>query len=319
MFRTRLFLVFTVLLIAFSVDTKAQQAALVTDVSGPVQVTRAAGGAAQAASWGMQLNVGDRVVTGAGARASLLYSANNNLVSLGANANLTVAAAAPAGASASRTVGAPRIAAVSDLTLARAGEGEISALGGLRAGERDQLIVNLTPRQTQIRQGRPSFAWMASAEFEEYRVRLFDASGREVWAGTTTATELAYPESAPALAAGAQYLWKVEGEEMLDVVSSQMTPFDVLTDDEQAAVTAGLEAIGEALSGEADDTTRDYVMGAFFADNGLKFDAVAVFSRIAARHPDAALVHEILGNLYYDLGLKDEAVAALKRALAARK
>ena len=318
MFRTCRFLVLTVLLFGFSVETKAQQVALVTDVSGPVQVTRATGGAAQAATWGMQLNVGDRVATGAGARTSLLYSANNSLVSLAANANLTIAAGAPAGASASRTVGAPRIAAVSDLTLHRAGEGEVAALGGLRAVEAPRSITTLTPRQTRILQGAPSFAWMSAAEFESYTVRVFDANGREVWSGATNGSRLEYPANAPKLAAGTRYLWKVEGEDLLETVASELTPFDVLGEDDQRVASEGLASIKASFESDADATSRDYVLGAFYADLGLYSDAVASFSRIAQRHPDAALVHEILGKLYYDLGLKDEAILALQRALEAR-
>ncbi len=304
-------------LLAIPVASARQSAALVTDISGDVRVARASGGASQAATWGMQLNVGDRVTSASGARASLLYSATNSIVTVASGATHEVGSAAD-GAGASRPAGAPRIAAVSELTLARAGAGEVSALGGLRAGEREQAIVNLTPRQTRIRQGRPTFAWMASEEFEGYRVRLYDAAGREVWTGAATGSERVYPDDAPALVAGSQYVWNVEGETMLDAVSSQLTPFEVLSDEEETIVAEGLGGISDAMAGAADETTRDYLLGAFYVDHGLLFDAVDAFSRIARRHPDAALVHEILGNLYYDLGLKDEAVAALKRALAAR-
>lgn len=313
-----LFLAVVALATAAGVQAR-QQAALLTDVAGPVQVTRAAGGAPQAATWGMQLNVGDRVVTGQGARASLLYSATNSLVAVGANATHDVSAGAASGATASRPVGAGRIAAVSDLTLARAGEGEVSALGGLRAGESRKSIQTLTPRQTRIAAGRPTFAWMSADEFEEFRVRLYDAAGKEVWSGTTAAGKLVYPETAPALAAGTRYLWKVEGEEMLDVVTSEMASFDVLDADSQVEVDAGLQGIAESFAGSStDDASRDYVLGAFYADHGMLADAVVAFSRIAHRYPEAALVHEILGKLYYDLGLKDEAVGALQRALQVR-
>lgn len=312
----RLAILFPALLILAvipAVSHAQTRAALLTEVAGTVEITRSSGGGAVAASWGMQLYDGDRLSTGTNGSATVLYS-DNRIESLASSGSLTISAGGGQSGT-SRAVSSDRIADVSDLTLHRAGEGEIAALGGLRAGAKQAAVVAITPRNSKVLDGRPQFRWFAQEEFEEYRVSVRDASG-EIWSADGATSGLEYPDDAPALEPGGQYYWTVTGMTMLDEVDSELAPFDVLDDAERGAVQEGVAEIASVLEETGNESSRDYLLGALYAREGLLGDAVEAFSRIAERHPDATLAHEILGKLYFDMGLKDQSIISLTKALA---
>lgn len=298
------------LLVLLPETAQAQdRAALLTEVSGAVSVTRASGGAAVDASWGMQLFQGDVVRTGADGVAALLFT-DNNLVNLGANTSMTVSTSSGQG----RSVPSSRLADVSDLTMHRAGQGEIAALGGLRSGSREATIVPVTPRNSRVLESHPVLAWYATADFDEFEVRLLDGSG-EVWSTTVTESQVTYPDDAPALEPGKEYVWQVTGIAMLDEIGSEMAPFAVVDDATRTTVREEADGIRTMFTDDSDASSRDYLLGALYAREGLINEAIQAFSRIAERHPDSPIAHEILGKLYYDMGMKDEAIQALHNAL----
>jgi hypothetical protein len=306
-----------ILLAGTAGDALAQnRAALLTEVSGSVEVTRASGGGAVAASWGMQLFEGDRVTTGTDGSAAVLY-ADNRIASVGTNGALTVSASGGQ-SGASRSVSSDRIADVSDLTLHRAGEGEIAALGGLRAGARREAIVAMAPRHANVLAERPEFHWEVSSDFEEFRISVRDATG-EIWAADGVSSGVAYPAGAPALEPGRQYYWQVTGIRMLDEVDSGLSPFVVLDEAERRAISESVAEIHSVLAENADENSRDFLLGSLYSREGLLGEAVDAFSRIAERHPDSPLAHEILGKLYFDMGLKDQSIESLTKALASSR
>ena len=203
------------------------------------------------------------------------------------------------------------LADVSDLTLHRTGAGEIAALGGLRSGGDQEAIDPLSPRHTRVRADRPVFSWNADGEFDLFTVTVLSDDGT-VWSGTTTGTEMAYPEDAPVLEPGVTYYWRVEGEALLDTTRSGLVAFEVVAPDEVARLNeAEADLMGRMEEGDA----RDFLLGSFYAKQGLHAEAITVFERLAERQPDAPLALEILGKLYYETGRKDLAVKSLQKAL----
>ncbi len=291
--------------------------ALVTDLQGDVSIVRAAGGGSVAARWGAQLFEGDEVKTKSGAGASILF-ANNNLVTLGPNSSITVQAGpAPAQATtqAVRTIEGPLLADVSGLTMHRTGQGDISALGVLRSGGRDDGIEPLAPRSTKVHTPQPVFKWKASTSMDVFEVRIYDEAGL-IWKGETGDRQLIYPEHAPPLQADKEYLWLVEGEELLESVKSPMVPFSVLSPEAREDVAAREASLQAQFGDDLDGSNLRFMLGSYYVQYGLLSSAISSFEQIAKRHPDSPLPHEILGKLYTDVGLKDDAINAFQRAIA---
>lgn len=312
-----LLLILGMLLPALPIHAQDAQA-LITELAGAVQIVRAETGSTVDAVWGTQLYSGDQVETLDGATASILFT-NNNLITLGANSAMAIAGGPGADAPSQgvRRVEADLIAGVDDLTVRREGD-DLAALGGLRAGGRQAALEPLSPRNTLIKTTQPSFAWHAAEPFEAYEVKVFNSDG-VVWRGTVTEPSATYPADAPALEPGTAYFWQVEGDDLLNPVASQAVPFEVLSADRLAAVEAREASIRATFGDAADGSDYRYVLGAYYAKEGLLDAAIVSFLQIAERHPESPLAQEILGKLYEDVGLKDQAIGSLRRSLLLRQ
>ncbi len=285
-----------------------EQVALITEVSGEVFVRHTDGSRSQA-KWGEQLHAGDVVETGAAASASILF-ANRSILSMVANSEMEIAGTQ----SSSRSVDPSLLADVSDLTLHRTGVGEIAALGGLRAGTRQAVIAPLSPRNTRVRSDRPHFSWTTTGDFDSYTVTVLGDEGA-VWTSPAGAMGLQYPSSAPELTPGETYFWRVDGEDMLDVVSSGLSSFSVLSNTQREAITAGETQITALFTEGQRDATREYMLGALYAKQGLVPEAIVIFESISESHEGSAFLHEILAKLYLESGQKDRAIASLQKAV----
>ncbi len=290
--------------------------ALLTDINGTVEVSRAGSQTFAPAEWGTQLFEGDRIRTAENARTALLF-ANGNMLSLEGNASMTVSAssiASPALSGPVRELDGELLAVASDVMLHRAGEGEIAVLGGLRNAPSSEALQAVYPVNTLIARVAPTFSWTAVDGFDVYTVKV-QSAGSTVWSGTTDEAQLAYPASAPALQPGVTYYWQVEAEDMLDIVSSPLYSFEIADEETAASVEANQTRIRTMFDGQTDSSEFWYVLGTYYAGQDLLGDAVLAFNRIAAQHPQSASVHRILGGLYSQTGQKDAAIHALQKAV----
>lgn len=287
--------------------------ALITDLSGSILVARADHADYTSAIWGMQLFAGDRVKTERGSKVSLLFS-DNSLIELGANSALTISEGPGAVAhSSARSLEEDLYGTLASLKQRSNAHGR--ALAGLRAGESDSPTTLISPRNTKVKELRPSFAWQPEKEYDGFVIKLYDASGL-VWSRQAETNRLDYPEDEASLVPGRSYFWEVEGQSLLDAESSEKAGFSVLSEEELARVAERESAIELSLAGEENSTNYQFAVGAFYAREGLVESAIASFEEIAERHPHAVLPHEILGRLYEEIGLEDLAVAELEEAVA---
>ena len=291
--------------------------ALITDVGGTIEVAPAGRSEFAPAVWGMQLFAGDRIRTKEGSEVSILF-ANNNLVTLGPNSAMTIAE----GPGSTRAEGVKSIegdlyGTLADLRLQGEGEGagRGRAIAGLRTGADDTPLLPLAPRNTKLNTTRPHFEWTAFQEFDGYTVKLYDSNGL-VWSRHTESYRLDYPEDEAPLAFGASYFWQVEGETLLGAETSGKVGFSVLSREMSIEVAEQESTFKNLL--DADDRSTSYALalGVYYIREGLLDAAIASFTQIADRHPDAVLPHEILGRLYNEIGLQDLAVAELHRAVS---
>jgi|GEM_PF-736161 len=313
----RHFLAFLLVFVLAAPAVAQNRVALMTDIKGTVEIARSGSADFRSADWGTQLFEGDRIRTGAASATSLLFS-NGNMLSLEDNSAMTVTNSSNETTSLSgsmREVGGELLAAASDLSLHRAGEGEIAVLGGLRSGGSASALTAAYPVNTRIAATNPTFNWQAVDSFDEYNVIVRTTDG-QVWSGTTDGTSIAYPADAPALVPGTTYFWHVEAEDMLDVISSEITSFEVLTAEERKQVEAGMSEIEGMFGADNRSGEFHYLTGSLMVRHGMLGDAINAFRWIADQHPESASAHRILGGLYSEIGQKDQAIRALQKAVA---
>ena len=306
-----------VLSAALTTSSAAQKdyLALITDVDGKIEVAPSGRSEFKPAMWGMQLFAGDRVRTTDGSEVSILF-ANNNLVTLGPNSAMTISEGPGSTRSAAvKSIKDDLYGTLADLRLQDEGTGRGRAIAGLRAGADDPALQPLTPRNTKLNTTRPDFRWSADQEFDGYTVKLYDADGL-VWSRYAESSLLDYPEDEAPLTFGSSYFWQVEGETLLGAETSEKVGFSVLSEELSSEVAEQELTFKNLLN--ADDRSASYALalGVYYIREGLLDAAIASFSQIAERHPDAVLPHEILGRLYNEIGLEDLAVAELHRAVS---
>ena len=310
---------FACLLLSAVPTAHAQQdrIALITDVKGTVEVAREGSTTYQKAEWGAPLFEGDKLRTGEDAEAVVLFS-SNDMLTVQAGNTITVSVSSISNGSLSgpvKAVDGDLMAAASDLTLHRAGEGEIAVLGGLRNSGGSAEVLLGSPRNTRISTSMPDFSWQVLDEYDTFTVTVRTET-EEIWSVSTTETALNYPSDLAPLTPGESYFWQVTAEGMMDEVSSPMAGFEVLSAAAQEEVEQGYSRISTLFSDQTGSMAEQFMIGSMLVKNGLYADAIGIFESISDTHPSASMTYEIMGKLYYEMGMKDEAVRALQTAIA---
>ncbi len=303
-------------LLSFALLTPAlaqDRVAVLTEVAGTVELARNGSSSFGSAEWGSPLYAGDRIRTAAQAQAVLLFS-DNNLMTVSGGNTYTVGGAAPG---ASRSVSSSVISSDTDLTLHRAGAGEIEVLGGLRNSLNRDAISVVSPINTRMATDRPTFHWESLDGFDMYRVTL-QVAGRELWSAETEETQIVYPDDAPALVAGETYFWRVTGENLMDSEDSKLVSFQVLSADEQASFEAALAELDAEYAPDQRGDSYRFFLGTLQANHQVYGGAIASFEHIAKLHPGSANVHQILGSLYAEVGRVADAIESIERAAELR-
>jgi hypothetical protein len=319
------FSLFLLLFIVFNLNTtNAQQnsqcIAVITGVNGNVLLKRVNNEDFVKTYWGTQLFQGDQVKTMANSDATLTLS-NNSIVKLGENSMMTISGNEP---SSSKSVGnIRRVSSAMMVNLSAfvpKGDNrkEEGALAGLRSFTPDRSIALLTPFKTVIKTSRPSFSWIASKDFDDYIVNLYDSNGL-VWSRKVKGNSLDYPENEKELVAGRSYFWNVEGEELIDNEKSDNQEFSVISDDKSKEVAEQEKEINLTFNDDPGSSSFHSVLGAYYINQGLLQDAIKEFQSVSEINPEAPIPHEILGSLYNSVGNKDKAIEELKKALSLSK
>ncbi len=317
----RLVLVFLIFSTKVSVAQQGSSClAVITSISGDVQVKQTGRSEFVKASWGTQLFQGDQVKTSARSAASLLF-ANSSLVTLDENSAMTVSgktvSATQSGASI-RKVSSASMLDLSALTSKRDSRKDEGILAGLRSADAEKIIELASPCNTLIKTSSPGFSWVPRKEFDNYVVNLYNSRGL-VWSRKVNGRSLAYPENEKELEFGETYFWNVEGEDLINTHKSPNQRFSVLSSEKSREVAEQETMIRNTFREEQESSSLHSVLGAFYINQGLLQDAINEFQIIAEVNVDAPLPHEILGSLYSDVGNKDKAIEELQKALSLAK
>lgn len=304
----------TVLMALLVLPSVAQdRLALITELSGAVELARSGSTTFDATEWGTPLYQGDRIRTASGAQAVLLFS-DNNLMTVSGGNTYTVGGAASSGG---RSVSSSVISSDTDLTLHRAGAGEVEVLGGLRNSLSREPISVRSPVNTRIAADRPVFRWESLDGFDTYIVTL-QSAGQEIWRAETDETSIAYPEGAPELAADETYFWRVTGENLMDSEDSRLVSFQVLSGDAQVSYEAALAELNAQYGPDERGDSYLFLLGTLQAKHEMYDGAIGSFERIAQMHPQSANVHQILGSLYAEVGRVADAIQSSEQAAELR-
>jgi hypothetical protein len=288
----------------------AAPAAVLTSCKGDVTVVRA--GATAPASFGLPLNDGDEVKTGAGSEAEIMFSAGN-WVQVGANSSMKIKGHPG-------TPGGEKTEPSADTKAAKSGSFDVvqnflklknsegtSAIGGLRSGEKPPVLEPVAPSQTRVRTAQPTFRWKIKDPSTELRFTLYGEQ-KTVWTTeVTNVTELAYPADAPALKPGVTYSWTLETADPL-VSPPLRTPasfFEVITPADVETLDTDLSKLEANKPGPV---SYHLMRASLFFDRGLVADAIAETESAVASDPDNPSLHTILGRLYAEAGRNRDAV-----------
>lgn len=289
----------------------AAPAAVLTSCKGPVTVIHAGG--SSPASFGLPLNDGDEVKTGAGAEAEIMFSAGN-WVQVGANSSMKIK-----GHPAEKPEAAPdpkpksgNFEVVQNFLKLKSPEGT-SSIGALRSGEKPPVLEPLAPNQTLIRTTQPVFRWKAANTSNELQLTVY-GEGKVVWqTNVQDVTTFTYPTTAPALKPGVSYSWTLETSDPL-VSPPIRTPasfFEVIAPADAKTLETDLSQLDAHRPGPV---TYHLTRASLFFDRGLVDDAITETESAVASDPENDSLHTILGRLYAETGRSHEAIDEMNKA-----
>ena len=294
----------------------SKPAALVLRVQGGVMVRR--GDKQKPAAARMPLQWNDHLAVPRGASALLLFS-NGKQVHATKNTDISPALAAmtPAQAQAmkpdSAFYGAP-----GDLDMyGGVGAGTRAVLGDLGGG---QAFVRITaPRNTNLLDDRPVFAWACSQPGAAVIMSLTDENGNEVWATGTLAGYADFPAQGLPLLQDAAYALHITAAVNGRTVRDD-AEFYILSEDKAESVRVQAHGIRASFSGPDDAFARHIALTLLFKQHELYADAARELQALLQEEPENVLAYLELSDVHrltgYELG---QAMALLKASVLAEQ
>lgn len=198
------------------------------------------------------------------------------------------------------------LADVVQFLLARPKEPSYQSLS-VRGLDKPPLI--LSPRQGRLLPGPVTFEWAGSDRLR-YSVRVLGPQGLLWEQANLPRRPVSYPEAAPALQAGVQYVWELEARGR----PAQQAHFELLPASEVERVQAALALLQPAtLAGYPRNTVVLMRAGLLFQE-GLHHDARRELLAGIAADPDEPTLHLLLGHVYQQVGLEELAAEAFDEA-----
>lgn len=282
--------------------------AVLMSCHGDVVVVKADGSTVKG-TFGLPLAAGDEVRTGDEAQAEILFE-NGYYISIGAGSNMKVRGSKVQREKATPTkpMGDNGFEVAQNFLKLQSAEGT-SSIAPLRSGERGEELRAVSPRQTRVADGRPTFVWSSGDPTEELQLTLYNDVG-VVWKTTVDGDKgLVYPADAPVLTTGTTYSWTLETTDPLRFppLRSKAAFFELISDEERSALEADLDRIEK--DGSLSPVSRRVMRASVYFDRELLADAVAETEVAVELAPEDAALQSILARLYNEVGRTGEAMA----------
>ncbi|MBP0000818.1 MAG: fibronectin type III domain-containing protein [Cyanobacteria bacterium SID2] len=173
----------------------------------------------------------------------------------------------------------------------------------------------IAPRRTNLLDDRPTLRWNPVPGATRYTVRLRE-DGLEIWRGEATSAQIEYPEDAPSLQPGAEYLLVVRsdtGQLSLEPAIPGGFGFRIL--DTELAERVRWKR-GEIEVKPWNSTAKTLAIARLYQRYGLISEAVAMLENTIENGVESAALYGYLGQLYWDyLALESLAIDRYCQAL----
>jgi len=285
----------------------AEPLAVLMAASGDVSVERS--GQQIPGVFGMHLEDGDVVVTGSNGSAEIMFSAGH-WIQVDTGSRMGIQGKRGGGA---QKPAAPSVQSVQEFAKLKDDRGT-SSLALVRSGGETELDL-LTPCKTKVATAHPTFRWAGPEPAMDVTLTVYGESAVHWSTDVMGASELTYPDDAPALEPGVAYTWAVESSDPLMIPPLRSRPelFEVLPAPDAAAVAAAVEA-SRAMEG-ASPRGRALVEASIYYRHGLLDDAIASTRQALEAQPDAQELRSILARLLSETGRTQEALVEYDRLL----
>lgn len=301
----------------FSTPVWAQEA-FFTSLNGDVKVVDSSG-TEKAASIEMQLNKGDKVVTGSGGQAMLMYFTGKE-VALYGDQNHTIGQKDGKSGGLGSAVGtllSSQDEAGTTPGATRLGEGTTTSGSG--TGKIDAVVIPLYPVETKVLDARPVFKWKDTrGGNQKYIISVSNVfMGSEIAFPAMNTSEAQFPAAEEPLQVDVDYSWSVKAQN--GKLLSSPVAFSLFDPKDKPRLDA---ALANAKSNAGGDTgSVKYFL--LTANVYKKFDLLQqeqeTLEKLVQAHPNLAQGHMRLATVYEKTGQIDQAASARAKANALRK
>lgn len=288
----------------------AANAGLIVTASGDVQVKSPDSGWSAAGSFTGLANDSHIKVGSRGSAVVVLYK-DGSRFQASAGSTLTVTE------NAVQSTGGPALTRLPSLKLQHVALLQSSRIAGGRPAavtlrEGDELEITHLGATTTLEE-RPNFTWNPVKDASSYKIRLWDETNKQIWQKEVQTVSCQYPNDAPALKPGEEYIWEV----------TTVTParpyktegyFQIIEPDKRAAVNAELDSLKEI----EDDSLADVMRAEIYCRYELWDEAILVTKRVADRGPASEKVLFSLYEMLYNQGQRKLATKYYAAAQEAR-
>lgn len=305
-------ILFAVLIFALSILAPQVQAAedipaaILLSCNGTVTIEKNAGGEI-AGSFGLALYTGDIVKTAAESGAEIHFE-NGMWLQVGASSSMKIKNSATKTQPSGVKVGDESFKVVQNMMKLKDPKGA-SSLAALRSAPGKPEIALVSPCQTKILTGTPSFIWESGDLKEELLLTIYDEKG--IYHETTVkgGSSYKYPSGAPALATGISYSWTVETTDPLRVppLRSPAAFFEVISKEETAKLDESLWMIDP--EDIPNGSTYHFLRASVFFEHGLLENAIDEMEKAMDKGSGTKEMHSILARLYAEAGRPGDAMS----------
>jgi len=293
--------------------------ALVIELKGTVLIKRKHVEKFENAIWGSYVYEGDQVQTKSKSEVSLLFS-NGNMIALNENSSMTLKKQAENDKLIPRTKESKDAAKMSPeperlsfdsltyqkLVIRKTKDGQIQIYPGIRQSGETLLF----PRQTAIRNRRPTFVWHELSNTQKYKIVLYNDE-RRLWSYLTEENQLPFPVNILALDYNQSYTWTLYKINHFDTIRVASTCFHVLNFEEIKRVTEIEDKI-KNMKANSEENYCEFLKAVAYEKFGLRYEAMAKLKQLSEKNPAAPFPHEAIARLYYDIGLYTLAYQEIK-------
>lgn len=286
----------------------AEPAAVVIQLSGPVQVQRAGQAAPAPASVGFALNAGDKVILGAGAKAVLMHR-TGKMEPISASTTITEPSSAQPQGMAKQALQTMAQVATTNARTQPNRQGMIRPIQG--------EVMLISPRNgefgVRLLDVRPTFTWARLNDDAQYIVqirRINPAGGAIMRFQAGKDTVFHYPSNASPLIPGAEYEWTVGP--VTGGRPASVRKFKIVSAEEFQAVATTLR---ELLTAQIDPATDGaFVLALAYRDAGLFYEANRVVEQLVKNGTKGRILYMLRGEVLDAIGDVEGASQAFKAA-----